>query len=460
MLTCYTDKTDKSIPIIVVEAENLEVWLDNQSDFLQNITASHGLKAQSGSYCLATNDLGQLHQVILVVDDWEDFWALGQLPKLLPDGVYHLANEYPDTWVSLAVIAWGLESYQYTVFKKSHDHAKQTKLVLPDQCEPNAINHAVKNSFWVRDLINTPAENLGPEELVLAARQLEEQQSADLTIISGEDLLVQRYPLIHAVGRGSARVPQLIDLRWGDTNHPMVTLVGKGVCFDSGGLDIKTAAGMLHMKKDMGGAAHVLALARWMMSVNLPVSLRVLIPAVENSISGWSYRPGDVFSSRAGLSVEIINTDAEGRLILADALAEASSDSPDLLIDFATLTGARHVALGCDLPGFYTNNDDLADELLTASQVQGDPLWRLPLYKPYRSALKSDVADLKHCSDAPVGGGSITAALFLSEFVQASIPWLHIDVGAWNHQNRPGRPKGGEAQGLRAVFELLQQRYG
>jgi len=307
----------------------------------------------------------------------------------------------------------------------------------------------------VRDLINTPAGDLGPAELATAARKLAKAHGGRLSVIAGDALLKRNYPAIHAVGRASAKAPRLIDLRWG-RRGPKVTLVGKGVCFDSGGLDLKSAAGMKLMKKDMGGAAHVLGLASMVMAAGLPLRLRVLVPAVENSVSGDAFRPLDVLETRKGLTVEVGNTDAEGRLVLCDALAESSREKPDLLIDFATLTGAARVALGTGLPALFCNDEALAGTLLGHGLARHDPLWRLPLHRPYRASLDSPVADLNNISDGPYGG-AITAALFLEAFVGDGVPWAHVDLMAWNTGASPGRPQGGEAMGLRAVYGAIEQ---
>ncbi|MFH1556133.1 MAG: leucyl aminopeptidase family protein, partial [Pseudomonadota bacterium] len=311
----------------------------------------------------------------------------------------------------------------------------------------------------VRDLVNTPANDLGPAELEDAARRLAARHGASFRSIVGADLLARNFPLIHTVGRAATRAPRLLDLAWGPEDAPKVTLVGKGVCFDTGGLDIKPSSGMLIMKKDMGGAATALGLAHLIMSRGLKVRLRVLIPAVENAIAGDAFRPGDIFSSRKGLTVEIGNTDAEGRLVLADALSLADEDSPDLLVDFATLTGAARVALGPHLPPAYTDDEALAADLARHAQAQADPLWRLPLWRPYAAMIDSKVADI---NNAGAGGfaGSITAALFLARFVETAKSWLHLDIYAWNPSARPGRPEGGEAQTIRALDALIAERYG
>ncbi|MGH6959389.1 MAG: leucyl aminopeptidase family protein, partial [Dongiaceae bacterium] len=319
-----------------------------------------------------------------------------------------------------------------------------------------AVERTARAVFLVRDLVNTPAEDMGPAELAAAAEGVARAAGARLKVVVGDALLKANYPMVHAVGRASARAPRLIDLRWGDRG-PRIALVGKGVCFDSGGLDLKPSSNMLLMKKDMGGAAHVLALAQMIMATGLPVRLRVLVPAVENSVSGNAFRPLDVLRSRKGLTVEVGNTDAEGRLILADALAEACTEKPDLLVDCATLTGAARVALGTDLPALFANDDATAEALLRHGQAEDDPLWRLPLHRPYRKQLDSKVADINNVS-AGAYGGAITAALFLAEFVEPAVPWVHIDMMAWNVSARPGRPEGGEAVALRALYALIAER--
>ena len=315
-------------------------------------------------------------------------------------------------------------------------------------------------TFLVRDLINTPASDMGPADLAESAKAAADDGGATIRILVGEELLEKGFPAIHAAGRAAApdRAPRLIDFTWGDGGSPKVTLVGKGVCFDSGGLDLKPAANMKLMKKDMGGGAHVLGLASMIMDAKLPVRLRVLIPAVENSVSGNALRPLDVVPTRKGISIEIGHTDAEGRVILADALFEASSDEPDLIVDFATLTGAARVALGAELPAFYTNDDNVAKALDKHGTDLSDPLWHMPLFEPYRRLIDGKVADITNSADTPLGG-SITAALFLQEFVEPEIPWLHIDLMAWNTSSRPGRPEGGEAMGMRAVYALIAERF-
>jgi len=320
------------------------------------------------------------------------------------------------------------------------------------------VERIARGVFLARDMINTPAEDMGPEQLATAAKTVADAHGAALNVIVGDDLLHQNYPTIHIVGRASHRAPRLIDLRWGKESAPMVTLVGKGVCFDSGGLDLKTHEGMLQMKKDMGGAAVMLGLAQALMAAGTPIRLRVLIPAVENSVSGNAVRPLDIVRTRSGKTVEIGNTDAEGRLILCDALAEADSEQPDLLIDCATLTGAARVALGPELQAMYCDDDAVADALLEAGAETGDPLWRMPLWRPYRKELDSKCADLNNVAKGAFAG-SIIAALYLAEFVSATTRWAHLDIMASNPAAKPGRPEGGEATGMRALYAYLRRRY-
>jgi leucyl aminopeptidase len=378
----------------------------------------------------------------------------GKLAELLPAGTWRFAAAPPEP--ALAVFAILTGSYRFERYRQPAPPKFQ--LVVPEGVDGEEASRLAAAAFLVRDLVNTPANDLGPAELEAAVRAVAEPHGAAVTSIVGEDLLADGFPLIHAVGKGSARAPRLIDVTWGDPAHPKLTLVGKGVCFDSGGLDIKPASAMLLMKKDMGGAATALALAKLVMERALPVRLRLLVPAVENSVSGTAFRPGDVYPSRKGLSVEIGDTDAEGRLVLADALAQADTDAPDLLIDFATLTGAARVALGPDIPPAFTDDDQLAADLARHAAATSDPVWRLPLWRPYAKGLESRIADIS--SVAPGGfAGSIMAALFLSRFVERAKSWLHLDIYAWTPKPKPGRPEGGEAQTLRALDALLTERF-
>ena len=384
----------------------------------------------------------------------KDRFLPGRLPGLLPAGTYRFANAPHD--VRLAALAFALGSYRFTRYRTVE--AKDARLELPEGLDGADLTRIVEGVTLARDLINTPANDLGPAELEDAARTLAARHGAAIRSVVGEDLLAENFPLIHAVGRAAARVPRLVDLTWGDPADPKVTVVGKGVVFDSGGLDIKPESAMLNMKKDMGGAASALALAHMAMDRGLKLRLRVLIPALENAISGAAFRPRDVYRSRKGLTVEIGNTDAEGRLVLADALALADEETPALIVDMATLTGAARVALGPDLPPFYTADDVLAAELEGCAATENDPLWRMPLWRPYESMLESKTADLNNVA---TGGfaGSITAALFLSRFVAAAKSWVHLDIFAWTPSAKSARPEGGECQAARALYGLLQARY-
>jgi leucyl aminopeptidase len=378
----------------------------------------------------------------------------GSLPGLLPPGIYRFANAPHDA--RLAALAFALGGYRFDRYRKRD--SKPVTLVLPDNVDAADLSRIAIGVTMARDMINTPANDMGPAELHEATRLLAERHDAWIEAVTDSELLLKNFPLIHAVGRAAARPPRLIDLRWGDPAHPKVTLVGKGVCFDTGGLDLKPDSAMLLMKKDMGGAAAVLALAHMVMDRKLPVNLRVLIPAVENSVSGAAFRPLDVYPSRKGLTVEVGNTDAEGRLVLADALALADEDAPDLLVDIGTLTGAARVALGPELVPFYVDDDALAVSMAQHGMRQRDPLWRMPLWAPYEAMLDSKVADINN-----VGGafaGSITCALFLKKFVSAAKAWLHFDIYGWNPATKPGRPEGGECQAARALYALLCERYG
>ena len=385
-------------------------------------------------------------------DPDRDRFRPGQLAGLLPAGTYRFANRPHDT--RLAALAFALGSYQFSRYRKSE--ARNVRLVLPEGVDGDVLSHVVEGVTLCRDLTNMPSNDMGPAELETAARALAKKHSAKIQVTNGATL-AKNFPLVHAVGAGSARAPRLIDMTWGKASDPKITLVGKGVCFDTGGLDIKPDTGMLNMKKDMGGAATALALAHMVMADGLKVRLRVIIPAVENAISGTSFRPRDVYVSRKGISVEIGNTDAEGRLILADALTLAEEDKPLLVIDFATLTGAARVALGPDVPPFFTDDDALADELMRAAAAESDPLWRLPLWRPYAGFLDSKVADLNNVG---TGGqaGAITAALFLRRFVNTKA-WVHFDIFAWTPVAKPGRPEGAECQSARALHALLRSRY-
>jgi leucyl aminopeptidase len=407
---------------------------------------------------LPAADGGIAHVLFGLEDDtggYHDRFRPGQLPGLLPPGVYRFANAPHDT--RLAALAFALGCYRFDRYRKND--RPDVRLIAPDGIDIEDVSRMADATMLARDLINTPSNDMGPEELAHVAQDLAARFGARYRCIVGDDLLRENFPLIHAVGMASPRAPRLIDLTWGDESHPKITLVGKGVCFDTGGLDLKPSGGMLIMKKDMGGAANVLALAQMVMAAKLKVRLRVLIPAVENAVAGNAFRPLDIFTSRKGITVEIGNTDAEGRLVLADALALADEDKPDLLVDLGTLTGAARVALGPDLPPFYTRDDALAVDVARHAQGENDPLWRMPLWAPYDKWLDSKVATI---NNAPSGGfaGSITCALFLQRFVELSTNWLHVDIYGWTPSAKPARPEGGECQAARAIYKLLSERHG
>jgi len=402
---------------------------------------------------------GAVAQVLFGFDEADDAgrdpFRPGALPDLLPPGVFTFAPPPQDPY--LATLAFALGSYRFGRYRKTE--APRARLVPPAGVDIDCVLRVSEAAALARDLINTPANAMGPEELADAARALAGRLGATFSTIVGDDLLARNFPLIHAVGRASARAPRLIDLTWGDPAHPKVTLVGKGVCFDTGGLDLKPSSSMLLMKKDMGGAANVLALAQMVMAAGLELRLRVLIPAVENSVAGDAMRPLDIYPSRKGPTVEIGNTDAEGRLVLADALALADEESPELLIDLGTLTGAARVALGPDLPPFYTSDEQLAADVARCAAAENDPLWRMPLWRPYDKWLDSKVADINNAPSNSFAG-SITCALFLQRFVQPATRWLHVDIFGWTPTAKPARPEGGECQAARAIYRMLSERYG
>ncbi|WP_370661534.1 M17 family metallopeptidase [Pelagibius sp. 7325] len=451
LVATLLDDESKATPITALTRDVYDDWLKAQPAPRRAWVAASGFRAQPGSFCLLPGEGGALEEVLLVIDGDEPIWSFAGLPTGLPAGVYRLDQGMRPGAASRAALGWALGSYAFTRYKSNG--RELARLVWPKAADRDQVTHTAEAIALVRDLVNTPANDMGPAQLAEAARALAKQHRGKCSVIVGDTLLKRNYPAIHAVGRAAAEEPRLIDMRWG-TKGPKVTLVGKGVCFDSGGLDLKPAAGMKLMKKDMGGAAHVLGLASLIMAEKLPLRLRVLIPAVENAVSGNAFRPLDVLQTRKGLTVEVGNTDAEGRLILCDALAEADSEKPDLLIDFATLTGAARVALGPDLPAMFCNDDKLAGVILRQGAAEGDPVWRLPLFKGYRQGLDSKVADLNNISNSPYGG-AITAALFLEQFVNPGTRWVHFDVMAWNVATRAGRPEGGEAMGLRAVYAAI-----
>lgn len=448
-----------AIPITFATKTTWDAIARELPEQARRFASANDFTAKPGKCLTLPTPDGKIAQVIFGLEDEggksRDLFRPGALPGLLPPGVYRFANAPHD--VRLATLAFALGSYRFGRYRKAE--APDVRLVPSDGVDVADIARMAEAATLARDLINTPSNDMGPEQLAGAAEALATRFGASFTCITGDELVKQNFPLIHAVGMASTRAPRLIDLSWGDPAHPKVTLVGKGVCFDTGGLDLKPSSGMLIMKKDMGGAANVLALALMVMDAKLKVRLRVLIPAVENAVAGNAFRPLDIFKSRKGPTVEIGNTDAEGRLVLADALALADEEKPDLLIDLGTLTGAARVALGPDLPPFYTHDETLAESVAAHAKRENDPLWRMPLWPPYDSWLDSKVADI---NNAPGGtfAGSITCALFLHRFVTEAKSWLHVDIYGWTPSAKPARPEGGECQAARAIYKLLSERYG
>lgn len=473
MLTCFADDDRAAAaaarPVRVVGPGGYDAWLAAAAPLERDWLKATGFAAKPSAVALLPagggGRGGGLAGALLVATDPAEPWDAAALAAALAptgDGAWRLDD--PDGLLppETAALGWALASYRFERYRKAAEGEERARprLVVGDAPARDRAGRLASAVHLARDLINTPASDLGPAELAEAILAEARRYGAEASVVAGDELLAGNYPAIHAVGRASAgdRAPRLVDLRWGEADAPRLTLVGKGVCFDTGGLDIKTSAGMLLMKKDMGGAAVMLALATLVMGAGLPVRLRLLVPAVENSIAGSAFRPGDVLRTRAGVTVEVGNTDAEGRLVLADALAEADGERPTLLIDAATLTGAARVALGPELPALLTPDDALADDLLRHARAVADPLWRLPLHAPYRAYLKSAVADINNAGSKPMAG-SITAGLFLKEFVKATGAWAHLDIFAWNDEARPGRPRGGEATALRALWSLVQERF-
>jgi leucyl aminopeptidase len=452
MLACFAPPDAGARPIRVVAAAGYADWLGAAEPPVRDWLAATAFKPKAGA--LAHLPGGG---TLLLVASPAEPWDAAAAQATLPAGDWRLDDPDGLLPADKTTLGWALASYRFTRYRR--DETPQPRLVLPEGPGVARALEIAAATWQARDLVNTPANDLGPEELAAAALEVGSRYGAEMRVVVGEELLEAGYPAVHAVGRASDRAPRLIDLRWGDPDAPRLTLVGKGVCFDTGGLDIKPSSAMLLMKKDMGGAALMLALARCVMALGLPVRLRLLIPAVENSIGGGAFRPGDVLTMRNGKTVEITNTDAEGRLVLADALADADAEEPALLLDAATLTGAARVAVGPELPALFTPDDDLAADLLRHAGEELDPIWRLPLHAPYLSYMKSPVADLANASSKAFAG-AITAALFLQEFVAKTRSWVHLDTFAWNDDQRPGRPRGGEALGLRPLLALIEARFG
>jgi len=442
--------------LIPLKNGDFEHWRQALPQSHRQWVAVSGFMAKAGQFCIMPGAGEDAPSCVFGMHKEGWLTQLAALVSKLPEGIYQLQCDWNQEQRLQASLGWGLAAYCFDRYKKNNK--PQAELLLDEDIdkEVRALRDA---QCLVRDLVNTPTEHMGPQQLADAVTGQADLYDADCDSIVGQDLLTRNYPAIHAVGRASDREPRLIKMTWGDEAAPLLALVGKGVCFDTGGLDLKSTTGMAQMKKDMGGGAHALALARLVIQHKLPVRLLLLIPAVENSVAGNAYRPGDVIETRKGLSVEIGNTDAEGRVVLSDALAYASEQLPDLVIDFATLTGAARVAMGTELTPLFSNHIEVARAIQDAGDEVEDPMWTMPLYQPYRKLIESPIADLNNTGKTSFGG-CITAALFLEHFVEAEIPWVHIDTFAWNQADSPGRPQGGEALGLRAVFRYLQSRYG
>ena len=457
MHASFSKSARNSIPLCAVTSADLKRFLAKRSRREAAYLKSTGFDGRDGELRLVPNAAGDIAGAVLGLGKGADSLALAQFSEQLPSGVYRFDEVPAAVGGANGALAWILGTYQFGRYRKAK--VSGARLVLPKGVDAQDVTRIAEAIFLGRDLINTPSNDMGPEELAGAVRALAKKHDAKYSAIVGEQLLKQNFPLIHAVGKGSDRAPRLAGFIWGRAAAPKVTLVGKGVVFDTGGYDLKPAAAMAAMKKDMGGAATVLAIADMVMGAKLDVRLRVLVPAVENSVSGTAYRPGDVFPSRKGLTVEIGNTDAEGRLVLADALAEADSEKPELLIDIATLTGAARTATGFELPPFFTDDEALAGELMQHAQMENDPMWRLPLWRGYESALNSSVADLNNNPNYAYAG-AITAALFLNRFVSQAKSWVHFDIAAWVDRPKPGRRAGAEVTAARAIYALLKARYG
>ena len=451
------DKGQDARPIHLVDKKGYDEWLKGRNARERAHLAAVGFKPDAYVHAILPGDDPERWAVVTTVAKVEELsaWCLAKLAQILPEGRYRVEGHQPGK----ALFGWLSAQYRFDAYKSNPPTKGPRVLLTTDVAAIAPAVAEMRATALVRDLVNTPAADMGPAAIEKAAERIAKAHGAKLTVTKGE-ALEQGYPMIHAVGRAAAKhhAPRLIEIEWGKDNHPRVALVGKGISFDSGGLDIKPAAGMRLMKKDMGGAAHVLALAELVMASGLPVRLHCLVAAAENAISADAFRPGDVLKSRKGLTVEIGNTDAEGRLVLGDALARAGEDQPELIVDFATLTGAARTALGPDLPALYANDDSLADDLLKGGTDRDDPLWRMPLWDGYADLLETDIADIGNAGSSPFAG-SITAALFLKRFVPDGTPWAHFDTFAWRPSAKPGRPKGGAALGLRAAWAMLQARY-
>ncbi len=453
---CFASAATTALPLIFLDATRLPAWKSAQTEATRAWLDAHNFRAEPGSVLVLPGTDGAPMAAVAGIGDVQDPASIGHLPHALPPLVFRVSEDSPIRLSpDRALLGWGLGAYRFSRYLKS---VKPTaKLAIDSQALAEAAS-LLAASLKVRDLINTPTEDMGPDHLEETVHRMATTHNAGFRSVRGADLLAQSFPAIHAVGRASHRAPRLIELTHGDAGLPHLVIVGKGVCFDTGGLDVKPADGMRNMKKDMGGAAHAIGLARLVLERRLPVRLTLLVPAVENALGPDAYRPGEVIATRAGLSVEIDNTDAEGRVVLCDALTYATEQKPALIMDFATLTGAARIALGPDLPALFANDDALAAAYLDAGSHERDPLWRMPLWRPYLSYLKSGIADMAN-SGASRMAGCVTAALYLERFIPEGQAWTHVDVYSWNDADRPGKPAGGEAQGLRAAWAFLKQRF-
>ncbi len=451
------EKASSSTPLVLLSKREYKTWLNSQSAATKRWLGDTGFSCDAGTHALVPASNGSIAMAVAGIPTEPDIWSIAQLPHTLPKHAYKIESHLSNEQATQLSLGWALGCYTFTRYKKNEKEL--ASLVLPKGADKQYVFAMSEAIFLARDLINTPAGDMLPTQLSEACVAVAKQYKAKVSVLAGEDLLKHNYPTVYTVGKGSSDPARVVDIRFGKPNAPKVTLVGKGVCFDSGGLDIKSAGNMRLMKKDMAGVAIMLALGSLVMQSKLNVSLRLLLPMAENAVDGRSMRPLDVIKTRKGITVEVGDTDAEGRLVMCDALAEADSEKPDLIIDCSTLTGAARVALGLEIPAFFTPDDKLASQFARCTEEMKDPLYRLPLWGNYLDMMKSHVADISNDSNSGYAG-AITAALFLKEFVENTKSWLHLDMMAWNPSSKPGRPLGAEAQGIRALYRLLEERYG
>ncbi len=460
--TCFSDKAKQSIPLIIVKESDAKAWLKKQGAVIGRIAAQENFSGKNGQVMVIRGKDGSIDSVLAgtgaSITPYSLCAAYSTLSRLDIDESFHVEGTLTPDEQTLCATGWGWAAYTFDLYKKAA-RKKPLKLVWPAKADRTRAGALIESVCLIRTLINTPANDLGTDDLARAAKDVAMRHKAQCTVIKGARI-EKEFPMLHAVGKASTdNPPQMIDLRWGKSTHPKITIIGKGIIYDTGGLDLKPSPHMLLMKKDMGGSAHALALAHLIMSLRLPINLRVLIPTAENCIDAKSFRPGDVIQSRKGLTVEIGNTDAEGRLVVADAITYACEDKPELIIDFCTLTGHARVALGFDVPALFSNNLKIADALRDTSAQVSDQVWPLPLWKDYKSEMRSTIADI--CNDGRTGkAGAIHGALFIHEFADPAIDWVHVDCYAWEQIGKPGRPQGGADTGLRAVYAWLEKTYG